>query len=206
MAIMARGLIAFLAFALAAPAAAAGFDVASVTQAARKPVGVGAPENTFTVTKGDEGSTAITVTLPGGLRYILLMDQCSTPGAAAASCERLGFILIYNQTAGNFSFETMNVWNAARPPQAFVLNDGRTFLVHYMLAPDGVSIGNLDRNFEFWNQSVIGFNNYLANAPKGVTVNAAALQAHQPGSFVGDYFAHESLPDAAENAAVATPD
>lgn len=197
-------LVAAMAFsAMQTTATAAGVDASAVALAAKRPIGPGAPENAYTIARGEQGQTIITVTLPGGLRYILLIDQCAAPAAVDPICERLGFFLIYNQTAGTFSADTMNHWNTARPPQAFVAEDGRTMLIHYVLARDGISAGNLAQNFEFWNQAAIGFNNYLASAPKGVTINASAAQ--KPSAFVGEWIEHGLIDEASGNPALDIP-
>lgn len=190
---------------LAASATAAGIDMSAVAQAAARPLGPGVAGNTYEVSSGQNGATVLTVTLPSGFKYLIVNDQCVIAGSPPTGCERLGFLVIFGQTAGDFSYETLNTWNATRPPQVFKTPDGRTMMIHYMLARDGVSAGNLAQNFEFWNDSVIAINNYLSAAPKSVAVNASGVD-RSLDAVLRSWFEHGLIGDDDGNERLSRPD
>jgi len=173
--------------ALAATPSAAGVDMNAVAAAAARPMAQGAGSNTVEAQTNADGVTVLRVTLPGGFRYLIVNDICATGGA----CDRLGFIVIYDPSAGDYSLDTINQWNAQRPPQAFKSAKGETIMAHYVLARGGMAQANIDMNFEFWNDSIFSFNNYLSNAPKGVTVSVSADGAALSHSAVSAGFEHD---------------
>lgn len=183
------------ALAAATTPAFAGVDMNAVAAMAAQPIAQGQGSNTVETSRNADGSTMINVTLPGGFRYLLINDVCQ-----AGSCNRLGFVVVYSPSAGDYSPDTLNEWNASRPPQAFKA-DGSTVMIHYVLAPDGITAGNLRMNFDFWNDSLLSFNNFLANAPKGVAVKVSASMSEKaPGHPEGlptALFEHGAMENAA---------
>lgn len=195
------GLIA-AALACAATPSFAGVDMNAVAAAAAKPMGPGSGSNTVETQTNGDGGTILRVTLPGGFRYVIVNDLC----ASAGNCDRLGFIVIYNASAGDYSLDTINQWNALRPPQAFKSAAGETIMAHYVLARGGMAQANIDMNFEFWNDSIFSFNNYLSNAPKGVTVSVSAQSPALTHSAVSAWFDHEVFSKDDANGKLMLPD
>lgn len=173
----------------------AGVDMNAVAALAAQPIAQGQGSNSVQATKKADGSSMLGVTLPGGFKYLISNDICQ-----AGSCNRLGFIVVYSANAGEFSTDTLNEWNSSRPPQAFKSN-GSTIMIHYVLAPDGITAGNLRMNFDFWNDSLLSFNNFLANAPKGVSVKVSASMSEKspghPENLPAILFDHGAINDAA---------
>lgn len=181
----------------------AGVDMNAVAAVAAQPIAQGQGSNTVEATKNADGSTMLAVTLPGGFRYLLTSDVCQ-----AGSCSRLGFIVVYSPSAGDYSPDTLNEWNSSRPPQAFKSN-GSTVMIHYVLAPDGITAGNLKMNFDFWNDSMLSFNNFLSNAPKGVSVKVSASMSEKapghPEGLPAILFDHGAI-DSAANGKLMLPE
>lgn len=194
------GAAAMFAFASSAEAAV---DMNAVAIEAEKPVATGMAANEVAVAQKPDGGRVITVTLPGGFKYLIVSDMCGANG-----CDRLGFIVFFLPSAGDFSFETLNRWNSIRPPQAFKDDEGSTIMAHYVLARGGVPAATLQQNFEFWNDSIISFNNYLANSPKGITVNASAEERSHADyrSMFQSMFEHDEDAKAAANKSLHLPD
>lgn len=207
--------VAALALGAISPAAAA-IDVDAVARAAAAPVQPNGAPNLIEKNVSPEGYTGFRVTRSDmGLKYILLIDGCADVAGGKKDCARLGFIIIYNQNAGDFSLETLNAWNANRPPQAFKDEGANTYMIHYVLAPGGVTPENLAFNFNFWNDAVANFNNYLAAADSSVAISAKAdgpkdeskiAASLTPGAAAGQYdhaaFADLALQSGAQNEAL----
>ncbi len=191
-----------MAFAAGATPSFAGVDMNAVAAEAALPVAPGAAANTVELQSNADGVTVARVTLPGGFRYVIVNDICAVGG----TCDRLGFIVVFNPSAGDFSFAAINQWNALRPPQAFKTTEGGTILAHYVLARGGIPAASLAQNFEFWNDSVLSFNNYLANAPKGVTVSVSAEIPSPSHSVLNSWFEHELIGNDDANGKLMLPD
>ena len=148
--------------------ALAGVDMDAVSALATKPIVSTIGPNGVEAGVSQDGSPRLVVTLPNGFRYVIVNDIC-----ANGVCDRLGFLVVFTPAAGDFSTDTLNEWNSTRPPQAFKTPEGATVLVHYVLARGGIPAPTLEQNFEFWNNSIIAFDNFLSNSPKGVTVSVS---------------------------------
>lgn len=193
------------ALAVLASPAFAGVDMTAVAAIAAEPIATGIGANTTEIERRADGITVVKVSLPVDFKYVVVNDLCNAAGA----CDRLGFIAVFSPSAGDFSPETINQWNALRPPQAFRMADGGTAIVHYVMVRGGLPADTLRQNVEFWNNTIIAFDNFLSNAPSSVAVNAVSVSAAAPTpshSLLPPAFAHQAIEANMVNGKLLLPD